>query len=117
MVYKYKLKTDNLNIDEAKVRDAIHKVQQGSHSIRRGAREAGVSDFLLRCHMRKGWPEKKSGGQTSIPWESERQLSELLDIRSKWGFTTDKEDTIDFSPRLVRFLTWVGEISHPVFHL
>ena len=40
MVYKYKRKTEVRIIDEAKVNDAIHRIQQGSVSIRKAAGRA-----------------------------------------------------------------------------
>ena len=96
MVYKYKRKNpDKIPIDENKVRDAIHKVKAGSISIRKAALEIGIHEWTLRDRIKRGAPKLKEGAHTSLPYESERELQRMLEVKAKWGYAATKDEIMD----------------------
>ena len=52
----YKRKKDKLLVYETKVKDAVEKVQRGDTSIRKAAKDAGISEWTLRDRIKRGLP-------------------------------------------------------------
>ena len=84
--------------DEDKVKDAILKINAGSISIRKAARELKVSEAMIRYRMKritKGRPIQQRAGPQSLPPESERELALMLNVKAKWGFAADREEVAE----------------------
>ena len=96
MVNKYKRKTPiKPPLDEKKLQDAIHKVRSGAISKRKAAKEIGVSEWTVRDRMKRHAPVQKEGAHTSLPYESERELQKMLEIKAKWGYAATRDEVSD----------------------
>ena len=98
MPRKYKKKNKPSYIDDVKVKDALAKIIKGEVSIRKAAKTATVSEFALRKYLKRyrddlgSFERCSSGGHTSLPERSERELAFCLNLKARWGFalTTDE---------------------------
>ena len=91
----YKRKKEKVRVNEDKVKNAVAKVERGEKSIRKAAKEAGISEWTLRDRIKRGLPKKKEGGQQSMPEESETELAVMLRLKSKWGFASSRQEVIE----------------------
>ena len=94
MPRSYKTKTPRDPNREIRIEEALKLHAEGA-SIRRAAKDTGVSDASLRHRLaaeQKGQTLMSRGNQTSLPEESERSLSAVLTLKSKWGFACNRAE-------------------------
>ena len=104
MVYKYKRKNPpRIPLDEEKIRDAIERIKDARISKRKAAKEVGVSEWTIRQRMKNpGFVPAAEGGHTSLPYESERELHKMLEIKSSWGYAASKDEVNDLVAAYVK---------------
>jgi hypothetical protein len=71
---------------------AVAAVNSGELRLREAATQYNIDKSTLSRRLSKGDPATSSGGQLSLPRESELELTECLKVKSKWGFAESIEE-------------------------
>ena len=69
----------------------MNKVRKSLISIRKAAKEIGISEWTLRDRMKRGTPVLKEGSRTSLPEESERELQK----KAHWCYAVTRQEVLD----------------------